>query len=96
MIKGLATLARIAVTSEECAQFSNSLSGILSHMQALKAVDVTNVEPMYHAIDLHQRLAPDVVLEKNQRDLFQASAPLDAAGKRTVLAGLYLVPKVID
>jgi aspartyl-tRNA(Asn)/glutamyl-tRNA(Gln) amidotransferase subunit C len=45
--------------------------------------------PMAHPLDQVQRLRPDVVTERDQREQFQAIAP-------QVEAGLYLVPKVIE
>lgn len=96
LITQMAKLARIAITPEECERFSKNLGDILGHMEALNAVNTENIEPMYHALDLHQRLDPDEVLEPNQRELFQSIAPRDETGKPTTIAGLYLVPKVID
>jgi aspartyl-tRNA(Asn)/glutamyl-tRNA(Gln) amidotransferase subunit C len=55
----------------------------------MSAVDTSQVQPMAHPMDQVQRLRPDEVSEANQRDWFQAHAPLTEAG-------LYLVPKVIE
>jgi aspartyl-tRNA(Asn)/glutamyl-tRNA(Gln) amidotransferase subunit C len=44
---------------------------------------------MAHAVDVVQRLRPDLVTETDRRADFQAIAP-------EVEGGLYLVPKVIE
>jgi aspartyl-tRNA(Asn)/glutamyl-tRNA(Gln) amidotransferase subunit C len=85
----IARLARIEVSPEEAGQTRDQLNGILSFIEQLQAVDTTGVAPMAHAMDIVQRLRPDVVTEENRRDAFQAIAP-------ETEAGLYLVPKVIE
>ena len=55
----------------------------------MQAVDTAGIVPMSHSQDVEQRLREDVVTETNQRELFQAIAPLTEGG-------LYLVPKVIE
>ena len=49
-IEYVAELARIALTEDEKTEFSGQLNQILEHFEALKAVDVTGVEPMAHAV----------------------------------------------
>lgn len=88
-IRRVARLARIAVSDEEAARFGRELDGVFGLIEAMKSVDVANVEPMSHARDIVLRLRPDEVTEENQRDRFQSIAP-------EVESGLYLVPKVIE
>jgi aspartyl-tRNA(Asn)/glutamyl-tRNA(Gln) amidotransferase subunit C len=61
----------------------------LDFVEEMSTVDTSEVTPMAHPLDQAQRLRPDTVSETDQRELFQAHAPL-------VEAGLYLVPKVIE
>ena len=61
----------------------------MQFVEQMNTVDTSGVVPMAHPLDAHQRLRPDEVTETDQRELFQAGAPL-------VEAGLYLVPKVIE
>jgi aspartyl-tRNA(Asn)/glutamyl-tRNA(Gln) amidotransferase subunit C len=70
-------------------RYLKDLSDILEFVAQMNAVDTEAVTPMAHPLDLPQRLRADEVTEENQRDLFQAIAPLTEAG-------LYLVPKVIE
>ncbi len=88
-IKRLAHLARIEINDQEAAQTLNKLSGILTLIEEMQAVDTKGITPMSHSQDVVQRLREDVVTEGDQRALFQQNAP-------SVDNGLYLVPKVIE
>lgn len=85
----IAQLARIELSVAESATTQNQLNDILGFMARLQAVDTTAIEPMAHAVDVVQRLRPDLVTETDRRADFQAIAP-------EVEGGLYLVPKVIE
>ncbi|HSR02811.1 MAG TPA: Asp-tRNA(Asn)/Glu-tRNA(Gln) amidotransferase subunit GatC [Methylophilaceae bacterium] len=88
-IKRLAHLARIEINDQEAAQTLHKLSGILTLIEEMQAVDTEGITPMSHSQDVVQRLREDVVTEGDQRELFQQNAP-------SVDKGLYLVPKVIE
>ena len=68
-------------------------SGVRGLGARLRGGDPADMEPMAHALDAHlpsgQRLRPDEVSERDQRERFQAVAP-------STDKGLYLVPKVIE
>jgi len=91
-VRRIAILARIAVSDAEIPSVQEKLNGILGMIAEMQSVDTTGIEPMSHALDLAQRLRPDVVSESSaseRRAAFQAIAP-------ETEAGLYLVPKVIE
>ena len=88
-VKRIAKLARIALNDNEAAALGVQMGSIFALIEALQAVDTKGVEPMAHGQDVALRLREDRVTERDQRDLYQASAP-------QVEAGLYLVPKVIE
>lgn len=88
-VRRLARLARIAIRPEESAAVVERLNRVLALIDQMRAVDTSGIEPMAHALDIVQRLRPDVVAELDQRELYQAVAP-------AVDAGLYLVPKVLE
>lgn len=88
-IKRIAYLARIQINEQEAASTLSKLSGILGLIEQMQAVNTEGIEPMSHSQDLTQRLREDVVTQTNQREAFQAIAPLTENG-------LYLVPKVIE
>jgi len=88
-IKKVASLARLAMPEAEISAAHAQLTGIFGLIAEMQAVDTSGVEPMSHAQDITQRLREDKVTETNQREAFQAIAPL-------VERGLYLVPQVIE
>ncbi|MDD5037445.1 MAG: Asp-tRNA(Asn)/Glu-tRNA(Gln) amidotransferase subunit GatC [Methylococcaceae bacterium] len=88
-VNKIAWLGRIAIDADKTEAYARDLSGILDFVEQMSAVDTRAVAPMAHPLDQVQRLRPDAVTESDQRERFQAHAPL-------VEAGLYLVPKVIE
>ena len=85
----IAQLARIEISDAQAEQVLAQLQGVFALIEELQSVDTRGVEPMSHAQDLSLRLREDRVTEEDNRERFQAIAPL-------VDAGLYLVPKVIE
>lgn len=85
----IAELARLAIREEEIPNYARDLSAILDMVEEMRNADTSGVAPMFHPLDIAQRLRTDTVSEVNQRDTFQSIAP-------QVEAGLYLVPKVLE
>lgn len=88
-VEKIAHLARLAVDDREAREYARQLSEILELVHQMNAVDTAQVTPMAHPLDMTQRLRPDRVTERDQRERFQEVAP-------AVEGGLYLVPKVIE
>jgi aspartyl-tRNA(Asn)/glutamyl-tRNA(Gln) amidotransferase subunit C len=89
-VEGIAHLARLEITAEELPVYAGSLSKILSFVEQLNSAATAGIEPMAHPLGTEvQRLRPDVVSEHDEHAKYQANAP-------QVLAGLYVVPKVIE
>lgn len=88
-VEKIAHLARLAISETDVAGYARNLSNILELVEQMNAVDAAGVEPLAHPLQMAQRLRADVVVESDQRELFQAIAP-------RVEAGLYLVPQVIE
>ena len=89
-IDNIARLARLALTETEIPVYTDSLSRIIALVGELDHADTAAVAPMSHPLPgLTQRLRPDTVTETDQRELYQRNAA-------QVMAGLYLVPKVIE
>lgn len=88
-VKKIAHLARLNMTEADVAFYTPQLSNILEFIEQMNQADTSHIDPVANSLDLSQRLRPDVVTEKNERDAFQKIAP-------EVQAGLYLVPKVIE
>lgn len=88
-VKKIAHLARLTMSEKDLNLYTTQLSNILHFVEQMNQVDTSQIEPISHALDLSQRLRPDVISEQDQREAFQKIAP-------QVQAGLYLVPKVIE
>jgi aspartyl-tRNA(Asn)/glutamyl-tRNA(Gln) amidotransferase subunit C len=89
-VENIAHLARLAISEQELETYVTNLSKIVTFVAQLNAADTSEVEPMAHPLSGQtQRLRPDEVTERDQRERFQKNAP-------QVEAGLYLVPKVIE
>jgi len=88
-LQRIAMLARIDVTAGESQAVTERLNRVLGLIDQLQSVDTQGIEPMSHALDIVQRLRPDVVTEENRREAYQR-------GIATVEQGLYLVPKVVE
>lgn len=82
-------LARLAIDEDAIPKYVKELSNILQLVEQMNQVDTKNIQPMAHPQSATQRFRSDIVTEVNQRELFQAIAPL-------AKMGLYLVPKVIE
>ncbi|WP_047540008.1 Asp-tRNA(Asn)/Glu-tRNA(Gln) amidotransferase subunit GatC [Methylotenera versatilis] len=97
-IKRIAHLARLEISEQEANQTLTKLTGILGLIEQMQAVDTTGITPMSHSQDVVQRLREDIVTKTNQREEFQANAPVLGNGstEKATDNGLYLVPKVIE
>ena len=88
-IDKLCTLARLALTDDERHNARDDLARIIAMVDSLASVPTDSIEPLAHPLDATQRMRPDEVTERNERDLFQRNAP-------AVRDGLYLVPRVVQ
>lgn len=88
-VEHVAHLARIEVTEADAERYLAQLSEIFKLIEEMQSVDTTGITPMSHALDVTLRLRDDEVTETDQRELYQSIAP-------KVIAGLYIVPKVIE
>jgi aspartyl-tRNA(Asn)/glutamyl-tRNA(Gln) amidotransferase subunit C len=87
-IQKLAELARLKISAAEADFYIQQLNDILTLEEKLKTFD-TDVAPLFHSIETPEHWREDCVTETDQRALMQSIAPKS-------LAGLYLVPKVIE
>jgi aspartyl-tRNA(Asn)/glutamyl-tRNA(Gln) amidotransferase subunit C len=74
-IDHVANLARIALTAEEKAKFSEQLEDVLRHIVKLKEVDVSKVEPTAHAFPIYNVWADDVPKPALPVELAMKNAP---------------------
>jgi aspartyl-tRNA(Asn)/glutamyl-tRNA(Gln) amidotransferase subunit C len=89
-VEKIAHLARLSITEQEMPVYVTSLSSIVNFVDELSRAQTGTVLPMAHPLDgQHQRLRADVVSEGDEHAKYQANAP-------SVMAGLYVVPRVIE
>lgn len=88
-IDHVATLARIALTSEEKSEFEQQLGDVLHHIEQLSKVDVSGVEPTAHAYPIFNVWADDVA---------QPGLPVDEALRNAPAQRdhMVVVPKVVE
>lgn len=84
----IALLARLHLEPDEVERLRAELSDILEHMERLRALDTTGVEPMTHAVPMRLRLRPDDVAPSFPAEVAVDEAP-DADGD------LFRVPGII-
>ena len=88
-IDHVATLARLALTAEEKATFTQQLGDVLQHIEQLKQVDVSGVEPMAHAAPVFNVWDHDVARSGLAADLALRNAPAQRDH-------MVVVPKVVE
>ena len=71
----IARLARVALTEEEIARYSDQLSRLLDHFEVLQQVDTDGVPPTAQSIDLRSVMRDDVVRPSLPPDDVLANAP---------------------
>ncbi len=88
-IERVAQLARIALTPEEKEKFSAQLAEVLTHIEKLKQVDVSDVEPTAHAFPVYNVWQEDVA----RPGLPVSEALRNAPAQRQ---NMISVPKVVE
>jgi aspartyl-tRNA(Asn)/glutamyl-tRNA(Gln) amidotransferase subunit C len=56
----VASLARLRLSDDEVEAFTPQLAGVLSYVDLLDELDVSDVAPMVHAVEQHNVLRDDV------------------------------------
>jgi aspartyl-tRNA(Asn)/glutamyl-tRNA(Gln) amidotransferase subunit C len=90
-VRRIAALARLRLSAEEERTFAVQLSAILAHVEQLRELDVSGVEPMTHALAAGEgeALRPDVVHE--------SLAPGEALANAPAREGTcFKVPRIIE
>jgi aspartyl-tRNA(Asn)/glutamyl-tRNA(Gln) amidotransferase subunit C len=71
----VAHLARLELTADELAMYTEQLAGILAHADDVAALDTAGVPPTSHPLPLQNVLRDDVVRPGVDRDEVLAAAP---------------------
>jgi len=91
-VRYVASLANLHVTDAEVGRLQADLNGILEHMDKLKEIDTTGVEPM-----------AQVLFDAGETATLRADIPVPPLDNQTALAnapqpgaGYFKVPRVIE
>jgi aspartyl-tRNA(Asn)/glutamyl-tRNA(Gln) amidotransferase subunit C len=71
----VAKLARLGLSEEEVERMAGELSGILEHVDRIAALDLDDVEPTSHVVELENVLRADVPHQSLSPEVALASAP---------------------
>jgi aspartyl-tRNA(Asn)/glutamyl-tRNA(Gln) amidotransferase subunit C len=76
----VARLSRLALSEEEVETMARELSGILEHVDRIAELDLDEVEPTDHVVDLENVLRPDEPRPSWPREQILEQAPDPAEG----------------
>jgi aspartyl-tRNA(Asn)/glutamyl-tRNA(Gln) amidotransferase subunit C len=76
----VARLARLRLSEEETEQMSRELSTILDHIEKIEELDLDDVEPTSHVVEVENVLREDIPRESMPRDRALAETPDAAEG----------------
>lgn len=76
----VAKLARLGLSEDEVERMAGELSGILEHVDRIAKLDLDDVEPTSHVVELENVLRADVPHQSLPPEVALASAPDPAEG----------------
>lgn len=76
----VARLARLELTDDEVERYSGELSKVLDYIEKIEELDLTDVEPTSHVVDVENALRADEPRPSWPRDAVLAAAPDPADG----------------
>lgn len=79
-VKHIAGLARLKFTDNEVTKFTKDLASIVEFAEQLNEIDVTDVKPTAHILDMHNVFRKDEMHESYDREKLLQNAPTKAAG----------------
>ncbi|MBQ3525911.1 MAG: Asp-tRNA(Asn)/Glu-tRNA(Gln) amidotransferase subunit GatC [Akkermansia sp.] len=85
----IARLAKIELTEEETAKFSDDLNQVLEYVAQLEKWDTDNIEPMYHPLPIYDAVRKDEPGQSLSNDEAVQNAPAAQEGQ-------FRVPKVVE
>jgi aspartyl-tRNA(Asn)/glutamyl-tRNA(Gln) amidotransferase subunit C len=76
----VARLARLELTDDEIERYSGELSKVLDYIEKIGELDLADVEPTSHVVEVENVLRPDEPRPSLPVDVARASAPDPALG----------------
>lgn len=74
-IEKVSLLSRLILSEAELAAMTEQLGRILDYIQLLSEVDTADVEPLAHALEMHNVFRPDQLGQSLDREQALANAP---------------------
>ena len=87
-MRGVARLARLALSDEEVERYGTQLEALLQHVDDLKQLDTSGIAATAQVIESRNVTRPDAVVPGLSRDAVMAGAPQPQHG-------FFRVPKII-
>ena len=87
-VRHVAVLARLGLTDEQVDKLTGELSSILEHIEKISELDLTDVEPMAHAVDVTNVTRAD----ENRPGLTQEQALSNAPESAD---GAFVIPRIV-
>ena len=87
-VRHVALLARLKLTDEEIARLGEDLNSILGHIDTIQQLDLTDVPPTAHALDMVNETRADEVRQGLSREAALTNAP-EAAD------GAFVIPRIV-
>jgi aspartyl-tRNA(Asn)/glutamyl-tRNA(Gln) amidotransferase subunit C len=87
-VRHVAMLARLAVTDAEVETLREELNSILGHIDTIQQLDLSDVEPMTHAVPVVNVMRPDVVKPGLDRERALMNAP-------EAESGAFVIPQIV-
>lgn len=87
-VRHVATLARLALSDEQVAVLTGELGSILGHIDALARLDLAEVEPTAHPLEMTDSVRAD----EPRPGLSQAEALANAPESRD---GAFVIPRIV-
>jgi aspartyl-tRNA(Asn)/glutamyl-tRNA(Gln) amidotransferase subunit C len=84
----VARLARLELSVQEVAHFAAQLSALLEHVEAIRRLDLSGLEPTAHPLELRNVMRDDERRPSLSRDEVLAVAPASQDGQ-------FLVPPIL-
>jgi len=74
-VRHVARLSRLAITEQQAQKYAVQLESILEYIAKMGQVDMAGVEPMAHALPIHNVLREDLVEPSLSREQVLQNAP---------------------
>ena len=74
-VEKVSLLARLRLSEDQLDRMTGQLDQIVGYIEQLRELDTDGVEPMAHAVELHNVLAEDTARPSPDRDEVLANAP---------------------